>query len=271
MGIDVGDAFADRIRSSDDIGGQLLFQVSVTYFAFVPLLIEVLHGFRCGYDLHDGEEVLDVVWFWGIWFAWSLVGQGFFHLLLDGLRIICQIDAVAFRFAHLAAAVQPWYLDRLRAVVVGYRFLEVIHFVEIVESFREVAGHLQVLELVFAHRHLVRIVDKDIRRHQGRVGEESCVHVLWLFPRFVLERNCLRQLSEIGVHVEHQIELHHFRHIALDEDGRLLWVQPAGKILCQNALHVRIEDVGVWMRCQGVVVCYEEETTVVLLHAYKIL
>ena len=73
------------------------------------------------------------------------------------------------------------------------------------------------------------------------------------------------------MHVEHQIELHHFRHVALDEDGRLLRVQPAGQILGQDALHVRIEDVGVWMCCQGVVVCYEEETTVVLLHAYEIL
>ena len=89
MGVDVGDALADRIRGCDDVSGQLLFQVAVTYFALVPLLIKVLNGFRCGYDLHDGEEVLYVVWLRRVRFGWSLVGQRFFHLLLDGLRIVC--------------------------------------------------------------------------------------------------------------------------------------------------------------------------------------
>lgn len=46
MGVDVGDAFADRIRGCDDVGSQLFLEVSVAYFAFVPLLIEVSYRVR---------------------------------------------------------------------------------------------------------------------------------------------------------------------------------------------------------------------------------
>ena len=42
-----------------------------------------------------------------------------------------------------------------------------------VEPDRDVAGELDVLALIVAHRHAVGVVEEDVGRHQGRVGEQA--------------------------------------------------------------------------------------------------
>ncbi len=45
--------------------------------------------------------------------------------------------------------------------------------VEMVEALRHVARHLDVLHLVAAHRHLVRLEHQDVGAHQHRVHEQA--------------------------------------------------------------------------------------------------
>jgi len=42
----------------------------------------------------------------------------------------------------------------------------------VIEPLREVAGQLQVLALVLADRHMVGLVQQDVRGLQDRVGEQ---------------------------------------------------------------------------------------------------
>ena len=44
--------------------------------------------------------------------------------------------------------------------------------VQVVEALAEIARHLDVLDLVAADRHLVRIEQQDVRGHQHRVHEQ---------------------------------------------------------------------------------------------------
>ena len=41
-----------------------------------------------------------------------------------------------------------------------------------IKSLGNIAGHLDVLDLVSPDRHAMRIEDQDVRRHQNRIGEE---------------------------------------------------------------------------------------------------
>src|SRR3546814_8209498 len=47
--------------------------------------------------------------------------------------------------------------------------------VQVVEALPEVARHLDVLDLVTTHRHLVGVEQQDVGRHQHRVHEQSGV------------------------------------------------------------------------------------------------
>lgn len=43
-----------------------------------------------------------------------------------------------------------------------------------IETLREIACHFDVLDLVAPDRHLVRVEDQDIGRHQHRIHEQAC-------------------------------------------------------------------------------------------------
>ena len=44
-----------------------------------------------------------------------------------------------------------------------------------VEALRDIARHFQVLNLVAAHRHLVRVEHQDVRGHQHRIENRPMV------------------------------------------------------------------------------------------------
>ncbi|MNI64710.1 hypothetical protein D3C73_1201710 [compost metagenome] len=70
---------------------------------------------------------------------------------------------------------------------------EILLAVHVVEALGEVARHLDVLDLVTAHRYLVGLEDQDVGRHQHRVheqaGADTCVLVLAFLT--VLVHRCL--------------------------------------------------------------------------------
>ena len=87
-----------------------------------------------------------------------------------------------------------------------------------VEALGDVAGELEVLALVVAHRHLVGVVQEDVGRLQRRVGEQpGGDEVLPL--GLVLELRHAPQLPEAGDALQDPGQLGVLGHVALDEQG----------------------------------------------------
>jgi hypothetical protein len=85
-----------------------------------------------------------------------------------------QRDRVAVALAHLAAVEAGQGGDGVVDLGLGQR--EVLA-VLVVEALRHVARHLDVLHLVAAHGHLVRVEHQDVGAHEHRVHEQAGRHV----------------------------------------------------------------------------------------------
>ena len=97
-----------------------------------------------------------------------------------------------------------------------------------VEPAGHVPGHLQVLQLVFADRNKIRIVQQNIRGHQHGVGEQTTVHVFQSIG-FVLETVGERQALVGEEAVEVPSQFRYLRHIALAVEDRSFRIQPKGE------------------------------------------
>ena len=69
--------------------------------------------------------------------------------------------------------------------------------IEAVEAFGDVARELEMLFLVGADRHVIRVVEQDIGRHQARVGEQAGVDVVGVLCGFILELRHAGELAEL--------------------------------------------------------------------------
>jgi hypothetical protein len=85
-----------------------------------------------------------------------------------------QRDGVVVALAHLAT-VKAWQ-QRHRLLDHGLRQNKMFT-VQVVEAGRHVARHFDVLNLVAAHRHFVRLEHQNIRAHEHRVHEQAGRHV----------------------------------------------------------------------------------------------
>ena len=90
-----------------------------------------------------------------------------------------------------------------------------------------------MLLLVLTHRDEIRLVEKNIRGHQGRVGEQAAVDVLLVLGGLVLELGHAAEFAEHGITVQHPAQLRVGGDVGLDEQSVLLRVQAAGDILGQ--------------------------------------
>ena len=100
-----------------------------------------------------------------------------------------------------------------------------------VEALGHVAGQLHVLLLILPHRHKVRLVEQDVRRHQAGVGKQAGVDVVGVLGGFVLELGHAGQLAEHGVALQHPGQLRVLVHVGLDKNCVALRVQTAGDVL----------------------------------------
>ena len=127
-----------------------------------------------------------------------------------------------------------------------------------VEAFGHIARHLQVLLLVLAHGHMVRIVQQDVRGHEHRVAEEPSVHILEPVG-LVLEAVCQRQ-ARIGEEAaEVPAELRGLGHVALPVEHGAGGVQSTGQPRCGHAMGVRPQHGRVLDLGQGMQVGDEQE------------
>ena len=74
-----------------------------------------------------------------------------------------------------------------------------------VKAIGEIAGHLEVLFLVFTNRYQFGAVKKDIGGLQNRVGKQAGIDVVGVLPGLVFKCGRLFQLALIGKHIQKKI------------------------------------------------------------------
>ena len=113
-------------------------------------------------------------------------------------------------------------------------------------------------------------MDDDVGGHEGGVGQQAGVDVVGLAAHLVLEGGNAFELAEVGVHVEEQVELGGLRQVTLQVEGGLLGVDAAGQVLRHDAAGIGIDAARGGMGGERVVVRYEEEAVILLLHGDEI-
>ena len=176
------------------------------------------------------------------------IGQEAANQLAQLIARAEQRDGVVVALAHLAAVQARQDGDML--VHCGLRKHKVLAAVLVVEAGGNVACHFNVLDLVAAHRHLVRLEHQDVGRHQHRVHEQAGGHaVVRVAPGgSVLVLRALVGMGPVeqalaGHAGQEPGELGNFGNVRLAVERHLLGVQagsqPAGGNFQRRALDAR--------------------------------
>ena len=84
-----------------------------------------------------------------------------------------------------------------------------------IELERDVAGELEMLLLILAHRHMRGVINQNIRRHQRGIAEKAKRHVLRVLAGLVLELRHALHPAHSGDAGKDPAKLRMFRHLAL--------------------------------------------------------
>ena len=155
------------------------------------------------------------------------VGDRLAHLPGDVVVGVEQADGAERRvdgLRHLALGVLQVHDAGARAGDGGFRDREGLP-VAVVEPDRDLAGQLQVLALVVAHRDRRCVVQEDVGRHEAGVGEEPDPDRL-LPLALVLELGHAPELAHGGGALEQPGEPGVLWHVALNEQGAAVRVEP---------------------------------------------
>ncbi len=161
------------------------------------------------------------------------VGLGPADFQRDRLRVIGHVDARIFRrigFRHLFGAVAQAHHPRRFAEYLRLGQRKELALVAPVEGAGDVARQFQMLLLILADRHMRRLVEQDVGRHQHRVGIEAEPGEVALLAGLFLElghpvepaerRHAAEQPAEFGMTADH----------ALVEDDAMPRVDAGGDI-----------------------------------------
>jgi hypothetical protein len=102
--------------------------------------------------------------------------------------------------------------------------------VVVVELAGDVAGQLQVLLLVLAHRHVGGLVDQDVGGLQHRIGVEADAGALLVLAALLLELGHAVQPAQAGHALEDPGQFGMLAHRRLREDGGLGRVEAGGQV-----------------------------------------
>ena len=143
-----------------------------------------------------------------------------------------QRDGVVVALAHLAA-IEAWQ-EGHRFFDHGFGQHEMLA-IQMVEARRHVARHLDVLDLVAAHGHLVRLEHQDVGPHQHGIHEQARRHIaVRVMACGVVFVDC--RFVGVGT-VEHALASHageqpgefgDFRNVGLAVEGDFVRVQARG-------------------------------------------
>ena len=120
----------------------------------------------------------------------------------------------------------------------------------VVEFLGDVAGQLQMLLLVLAHRHMRGAVDEDVGGHQARIGEQAERGVLAVLAGLVLELRHAVHPADARHAVEDPGKLGMLHHPALVEDDVLLRVDAGGEEGRGDRARLILEVIMHELRCQ---------------------
>ena len=200
-------------------------------------------------------------------FAWGAgVGDDPRDRILHVLGAGEQRDGVVVALGHLAAiqARQGGHAFFDQRLGHGEEFFTVAE--QVVEALADVAGHFHVLDLVAAHRHLVRIEHQDVRCHQHRVAvqahADARIRVFTVFH--VLVHRGLVGMGAVeqalgGNAGQQPGQLGDFRDVRLAVEGHPVHIQATGQP-GRGDFHTRALDaLRVIALDQGVVVGQEVE------------
>ena len=155
-------------------------------------------------------------------------------LLLDVIRLLGQVDAVAERLAHLLLAVCSGKAHGcliLRKQNLGlHKDLTVVRMIEAADDFSRLLNHRL---LILACRNRGRLERRDVRCLRNRIGEEAdrnaaaeAAHAKLRFHRRVSLKSCNRH--QIGI-IEGQ--LRQLRDLRLNQNRRLLRINSRRQII----------------------------------------
>jgi hypothetical protein len=134
----------------------------------------------------------------------------------------------------------------------------------------DVAGELEVLLLVLADRHVGRLVDQDIGRHQHRIGVEADRRGFTVLARLLLELRHAVHPADAGDAVEHPGKLGMRRHHRLVEDDVLGAVDARGEEGRGDLARLARQHPGVHRHRDGVLVDHAVQALVVVLQAGEV-
>ena len=131
-------------------------------------------------------------------YARSRIGDGTSELSYDRIAVVKDPDGRVFvfvRFAHLLRRVGERH--DLHSGLLYHRlgYSEGVG-VELIESNCDITCQLEVLFLIDPDGDHIGLIEKDIRRHKRRIGEEPRVYIVGVTGGFFLELRHSRQLSE---------------------------------------------------------------------------
>ena len=127
-----------------------------------------------------------------------------------------------------------------------------------------------MLPLILTHRHQIRLVQQDIRRHQNGVSEQAGGDVVRVLLGLLLELGHAAQLAELGVAAQNPAQLRMLGHMALDEHDVFLRVQSAGDILGQLVHAAAAQGGGVLPHGDGVHIHDAVQAVILVLQGHPI-
>ena len=171
------------------------------------------------------------------------------------------------RLRHFLRAVAQGHDARGRALDDRFRQDEQVDAVVVIELLGDVAGEFDVLLLVLTDRHVCRLVDQDVGRHQVWIDVQARTRGIAVLAGLVLELGHAVQPAEAGDAVEDPGEFRVRRHMALHEQGRARRIDArrdiAGRDFAGGAGQLRRFDA---ICGDGVEIHHAEEALIVLLH-----
>ena len=105
-----------------------------------------------------------------------------------------------------------------------------------VELGRDVAGQFQVLLLVLSHRHAVRVIQKNVRRHQHRIRKEP-VRSCDSLGHLVLVAVTSFQKPHGGDGGKIPSQLVHLRNCTLPKNDRPFWIHTTSQEIEKGFFH----------------------------------
>ena len=173
----------------------------------------------------------------------GLVRKHAAHFFGDVVHAVREEDAVIVAFGHLAA-VQAGALGRRGEHGLG--FGEELA-VKIVEAPGDFAGQLHVGQLVFAHRHAVRSVHKDVRRHEHGIAEEARIAQVFVADLLLLflVGGVALQPGNGRDHRQQERKLRVLLDVGLAEDDALFRVQASAHPIFDHFVDVAADLGGV--------------------------